>query len=100
MDLGNIHTSTDNAKRQNQKKEIKMKAPRHFSVYPSDVPSYVNQCGYIYEGKEYDLVKFQASCQEGYWGYLVDKNGVKVTRGKKLCSGNTAKFGKIVFERV
>lgn len=77
-----------------------MKAPRRITVHPSKVPSYVNPCGYVYKGKEYDLVKFGANCEEGYWGYLVDKKGVKVTRGKKLCLGHTAQFGKIFFERV
>lgn len=83
-----------------QKKEAKLRTPRRIIVYRSQVPSYVSQYGYVYEGKEYDLVKFTANCEEGFYGYLVDKKGVKVTRGKKLCKGNTAQFGKIFFERV
>nr|DAD86561.1 MAG TPA: hypothetical protein [Inoviridae sp. ct6Sz5] len=77
-----------------------MKPVKFISVMKSEVPAYVSQNGYIYEGNEYNLVKFEASCKEGYWGYLTDKQGNKITRGKKLCSGNTAKFGKIVFERI
>lgn len=83
-----------------QKKEAKLKTPTRIIVYRSQVPSYVDQEGFVYQGKEYDLVKFSANCKEGFWGYLVDKKGTKVTRGKKLCKGNTAQFGKIFFERV
>ena len=78
-----------------------MKKPKHISVLKSQVPRYVDQNGHIYEGKEYNLVKFQANCEEGYWGYLTDKNGIKITRGKKLCANSQGiKFGNIIFERI
>lgn len=77
-----------------------MKNPRRIRVLKSEVPAYVCQNGHIYEGEEYNLVKFQADCEEGWWGYLTDKNGIKITRGKKLCANSQGiKFGNIIFER-
>ena len=82
-----------------------MKKPKHISVLASEVPSYVSQNGIIYEGKEYNLVKFGARCESGFWGYLTDKNGIKITRGRKLGVDShgtkfRTKFGIIIFERI
>lgn len=78
-----------------------MKKPKFISVLKSKIPAYVNQNGYIYYGAEYNLVKFEADCKEGYWGYLTDKSGIKITRGKKRGTNSQGiKFGNIIFERV
>ena len=77
------------------------------SLHKSELPSDVCQIGHIYDGEEFSLVVFESACEKGRYAFLM-KNGVKVSRGKRIPSGNvmlalfgkeTLKFGKLIFKK-
>ena len=78
-----------------------------YTLNKSELPSDVCQTGRIVKGKAYDLAVFESTCSKGRYAFLL-KNGVKVTRGKRIASGNiilalagkqALKFGNLIFEK-
>lgn len=78
-----------------------------YTLNKSELPDDVCQTGRIIKGKSCDIAIFESACSKGRYAFLL-KNGVKVTRGKRIASGNVIlalagkqalKFGDLIFEK-
>lgn len=78
-----------------------------YTLNKSELPDDVCQTGKIYKGKEYDIAVFESACSKGRYAFLME-NGVKVTRGKRIASGDVVlalegkqalKIGNLIFEK-
>lgn len=79
---------------------------KSITLLKSQLPSDVNQTGWVYHGKDCDMAVFETSCEKGRYAFLM-KDGVKISRGKRICSFNIKlavsgkeklSFGKLIFE--